>query len=207
MWLEQPVLLYICRLMPAWVSPDILTTVGFAGSIMVALGFIVAKVNVAYLFISVAGFFVQWFGDSLDGRLAYYRHTPRKWYGFALDVCVDWVSIALITFGLFYFLPSAYRFLAFTLMITYGWSMMMALLKFKITNQYAIDIGYFGPTELRIAICMGLLIEIMWPGSLMVFAIIVNVLLVFINLKDFYWLLQAGNLRDKLEKNKAALED
>jgi len=54
---------------------------------------------------------------------------------------------------------------------------------------------------------MGLLIEIMWPGSLMVFAIIVNVLLVFINLKDFYWLLQAGNLRDKLEKNKAALED
>ena len=79
--------------MPQWVTPNILTAIGFAGSIMVALGLWYAQSNPLFLFFSVFGFAVQWFGDSLDGRLAYWRNIPRKWYGWALDISVDWISI------------------------------------------------------------------------------------------------------------------
>jgi hypothetical protein len=40
---------------------------------------------------------IQWFGDSLDGRIAYYRNTPRKWYGWLLDMNLDWISTAMMT--------------------------------------------------------------------------------------------------------------
>ena len=42
---------------------------------------------------------INWFGDSLDGRLAYYRNKPRKWYGFSLDITVDWFTTLLIGAG------------------------------------------------------------------------------------------------------------
>src|SRR5690606_25118278 len=74
--IEQPVLLFLCRIMPRWVSPDMLTGIGLLGSVIVMLGFILAKDNSANLLISVFGFAVQWVGDSLDGRIAVYRNIP-----------------------------------------------------------------------------------------------------------------------------------
>jgi phosphatidylserine synthase len=47
------------------------------------------------------GFAINWFGDSLDGRIAYYRNTPRKWYGFALDCIMDWLSLVYEPWFLF----------------------------------------------------------------------------------------------------------
>src|SRR3954470_22587468 len=83
--IEQPTLIFLCRILPRWVSPNMLTLIGFLGSVIVLFGFYLARSNVYYLALSIGGLAIQWFGDSLDGRIAYYRNITRKWYGFALD--------------------------------------------------------------------------------------------------------------------------
>lgn len=200
--LEQPVLVFLCRIMPLWVTSDILTAVGFIGSGLVALGFVLAKTNHYYLIFAIGGFAVQWFGDSLDGRLAYYRNTPRKWYGFSLDICMDWLSIMLIGIGFYYFLPASTKLLAFLTVSMYGWAILLALLKYKITGDYVVDTGLFGPTEFRVSLCLVMLAEVLLPGTLTICVAVVNLLLFFINSINLHKLLQLGNLRDQQENGK-----
>ncbi len=200
--LEQPALVFLCSIMPNWVTSDILTLIGFLGSAIVALSFALAKANHYYLILSIAGFSVQWFGDSLDGRLAYYRNSPRKWYGFSLDICIDWLSTILIGLGFYYFLPDTYKLLAFGFVTIYGWAMLLALLKYRVTDTYAVDTGLFGPTEFRVTLCLVLVIELLIPNALTVAAIIVIVLLAITCIANFYSLLQSGNARDKRENGK-----
>jgi hypothetical protein len=197
--LEQPALAFLCAVMPGWVTSDMLTFMGFLGSGIVAAGFVLAKADTNYLLLAVAGFAVQWFGDSLDGRLAYYRNSPRKWYGFSLDICIDWLSTILIGLGFYYFLPGSYKLLAFGFVMLYGWAMLLALLKYRVTDVYAVDTGRFGPTEFRIALCLVLLAELMLPGALIVAGVVVILLLSITCATNFYWLLQSGNIRDKKE--------
>ena len=201
--LEQPTIAFLCSIMPGWVTSDLLTFVGFLGSGIIAAGFVLAKSDTNYLLVAIAGFVIQWFGDSLDGRLAYYRNSPRKWYGFSLDICIDWLSTILIGLGFYYFLPDAYKLLAFGFVTLYGWAMLLALLKYRVTDVYAVDTGRFGPTEFRIALCLVLLAELILPGALIVAGGIVIILLSITCATTFYSLLQAGNARDKTENAKS----
>lgn len=181
-----------------------LTALGFLGSCLALAGFLLAKGDVRYLLISIVGFAVQWFGDSLDGRIAYYRNIPRKWYGFSLDLCMDWISTVLIGLGFYYFLPDNAKILAFTYVTIYGWAIIITIIKFKINDSYTIDTGYFGPTEFRIGICVVLLFEILFPGTLNVFAGVVNCILLVVSILKFKELLQLGNARDKDEKRSVS---
>jgi hypothetical protein len=196
---EQKTIEFLCGIMPSWVSSDLLTFIGFLGSIIVSYGLYLGDTDSIYLIISVFGFVVQWFGDSLDGRLAYFRKTPRKWYGWALDITVDWISIGIIGAGFYYFFDS-YAYIAFLFVFTYGWSMINSLLRYKITNSYQIDSNYFGPTELRIIICFFILLEIYIPGVLWYFGVAGSGILAIFNIKDLSLVLEAGNAKDALEK-------
>jgi phosphatidylglycerophosphate synthase len=197
---EQFMLAHLCRLMPEWVSPNMLTTIGMVGSFIVFAGFILGKEDTSWLALSIFGFAVQWFGDSLDGRIAYYRNIPRKWYGFSLDMSMDWLATIIIGVGFYFFLEENIRVLAFTFVTAYGWTMIIALMKYRITGNYEIDAGVFGPTELRVAICLVLLSGIFWKETLTVFAIVVNIVLYIINIVDFNKLLRLANERDESER-------
>ena len=200
--IEQEAILFFCEVMPSWVTPDMLTFVALLGSLTVFMGFWLARTDPNFLLVSIAGFAIQWFGDSLDGRLAYFRKTPRKWYGFSLDLSMDWISTILMGLGFYFYLPADFRIFVFVFVTAYGWSMILTLLKYKITDSYSIDNVYLGPTEVRIVLCMVLLAEIVCPGSIQIFAVMVNVILIIIDLIMFYQLLQAGNKRDRLENGK-----
>jgi hypothetical protein len=197
--IEQKTIEYLCSIMPGWMTSDILTLIGFFGSILIAVGLIAAKTDKIWLTISIAGFAIQWFGDSLDGRLAYWRNIPRKWYGWALDITVDWLSIGIIGFG-FYFYFDIYKFISFIFIFAYGWSMINALLRYKITDTYTIDTNLMGPTELRIIICIFLIIEYFVPYTLIAFGLGGSLILSYFNSSDLINILKEGNKRDALEK-------
>lgn len=199
---EQATIAFLCRWLPSWVSSDMLTFIGFLGSVIVFAGFFFAKADNNYLALSILGFAIQWFGDSLDGRIAYYRNIPRKWYGFSLDMSMDWISTILIGLGFYFYLDESYKILAFTFVTAYAWTMLLALLKYKITGNYAIDSGLFGPTELRIGICLVLLGAIFYPTTITVFAVVINLFVYALNCIDFYKVLQLGNARDREENAK-----
>jgi phosphatidylglycerophosphate synthase len=195
--IEQPTILFLCRLTPRFITPDMLTAIGMLGTGLVLAGFILAINNKYFLFLSIFGFAVNWLGDSLDGRIAYFRNIPRKWYGFALDAVMDWLSLVLMSIGYYLYIESDYKILVFTFCSMYGWATIIAQIRYRITDKYTIDAGLLGPTETRVIICGVILAEIFFGGSIRIFSVAVNILLLLINIIDTYKLVQLGDQKDK----------
>ena len=70
---ERRLLNWLCARLPAWVTPDQLTLLGFAGALMVTSGYLLSWLGSGWLALSLVGYVVNWFGDSLDGSLARWR--------------------------------------------------------------------------------------------------------------------------------------
>jgi len=197
---EQKAIAFLVTKIPEWISSDLLTLIGVLGNIIVSASFLLAKYyNRIYLLIGIQGFFVSWLGYSLDGRIAYYRNKPRKWYGFTLDFTMDWIGIVLIGLSFIIFLDNSWKILGYLFVTLYGWEMMTALMRYKVTGKYSIDSGIFGPTEVRIIISIILIIEVIFNRSIIFFAIIANVGLLIASIMDFIKLLKSADSRDKQE--------
>lgn len=81
---EQKTIAFLVQYVPSFISSDMLTAIGLVGNLILGLSFILgAFLSPYFLLLGIIGSFINWYGDSLDGRLAYYRNTPRKWYGFS----------------------------------------------------------------------------------------------------------------------------
>ena len=207
---EQKSIAYLVQKIPSWISSDGLTAIGSFGNLMVAASFAMgAYINRYWLLISLIGFAINWFGDSLDGRLAYYRRTPRKWYGFSLDVTVDWIGTILIGLGFSIYAPGAWKYTGFLFVVLYGWEMITAQLRYKIGGQYSIDSGIFGPTEVRIILGAFITIEVFIPGTIQYLASAACLFILISNVFETRKLLLLADLRDaedrrlKEAKNKA----
>lgn len=198
---EQAVIYFLVKRIPAFITPNILSAIGLSGSLVVLLSFILgAYANNYYLLLGIVGLAVNWLGDSLDGRVAYFRNIPRKWYGFSLDIIMDWLSIASIGLGYIVYAKETYELLAFTFVVLYGWGMIISQLRYKITDKYTIDSGIVGPTELRLVVSLIFLLEVLIPGTFKYCIGAICITLFIINLIDTNKLLVLGDLRDKKEK-------
>ena len=198
---EQQLISTLVEKVPQAVTSNMLTIIGFAGSLIVLTCFILATyLHSAYLLIGIPGLIINWIGDSLDGRLAYYRNIPRKWYGFALDIIMDWASIVLTGFGYIIYAEGNAEIPGFLFVVLYGWAMIISQLRYKITGEYTIDSGLVGPTELRVIISAILIMEVLLKGSIIYSATLISFILFIINLVDTSKLLKAGDLRDNKER-------
>ncbi|WP_270088314.1 CDP-alcohol phosphatidyltransferase family protein [Sphingobacterium sp. SYP-B4668] len=198
---EQKLITYLVPKVPSWISSDMLTGIGTFGSALVLVAFILARfVSVEYLLIGVLGFVINWFGDSLDGRLAFYRNKSRRWYGFSLDIIMDWISTVLIGFGYIIYAKGIFEVIGYVLVACYGWSMIISQLRYKVTDKYTIDAGIVGPTEIRVIISLVLVLEVVFPGVINYLVAAICAILFFINIKDTGLLLKMGDERDEEEK-------
>ena len=203
---ELQLLAYLVQRIPLWMTSNMLTGIGLAGSFITAGSFVLATYfQREWLLVGIVGFIINWFGDSLDGRLAYYRNRPRKWYGFSLDFVVDWLTNILIGCGYIIYAKSHGELVGFGFVVLYGWAMIMALLRYKLTNQYTIDSGIFGPTEVRIILCLILVLEVIVPDTIVYSGIAACLVLFIFNIKDFRKLLRIADQCDKEEKKAAQL--
>jgi hypothetical protein len=201
---EHRLVQYLCSRLPQWVTSDMLTAFGFFGSLVICAGLWLGESNRLFLLLAISGLAIHWFGDSLDGRLAYYRNRPRKWYGWALDINVDWTSACVIGLGFYLYLP-VYKITAALFVVVYGGAMIIALLRYKITNKYEIDSFHFGPTELRLLLAVVLLAEIFRPDTLLQFSVAGSLLLIILNLFELGRLLRLGDEKDRAEKSSQAV--
>ncbi len=198
---EQKALAFFVQRIPEYISSDMLTAIGFMGSILTASSFILAAyINIYFLLLGVLGLAINWFGDSLDGRVAYYRKTPRKWYGFSLDITVDWLTDILIGIGYMIYVGSPWYLIGYGFIVMYGWEMITTLLRYKITDKYSIDSGLFGPTEVRIFISLILVLEVFAEGSIIYSGGIICIMLFIANINDTRNLLRLADSQDITEK-------
>lgn len=200
---EQRLIAFLVPRIPKNITSNTLTTIGFLGSLITFSSFVLATyVSVYMLFFGVLGFAINWFGDSLDGRIAYYRHTPRKWYGFSLDITVDWITTILIGLGFIVYVKNEADLLGFFFVVMYGWEMLTTLLRYKILDKYAIDSGILGPTEVRIILSLIMVLEVFVRGSIVYMVSLACVILFISNIIETRKLLIAADNRDIEEKTE-----
>ena len=168
---EQKLLSKLVQIVPPWISSDMLTFIGFLGTLIIFLSFFLAAyLHRSFLLMAIPGLIINWMGDSLDGRIAFYRNKIRKWYGFSLDLTTDWINTIIMGWGFMIYVEGIWEMVGFAFVVLYGWAIIITLIRYKITGDYFIDSGLFGPTEVRILICIIVLTEVMIKGSIVYFS-------------------------------------
>jgi phosphatidylglycerophosphate synthase len=149
--LERPALQFFSKHTPAWATPDTMTIIGVIGAVMIMVGYILTRYNMAWLWLSSFGFFVNWFGDSMDGTLARYRKIERPNYGYYVDHIVDVFNQFLMILGLG--ISPLVRF-DIAMLALIGYMMMEAhvFLRTYVDDVFKISYGKLGPTEVRVLI-------------------------------------------------------
>lgn len=146
--LERPALNWLAAHMPAWVTPDILTTIGVLGALLIAVSYALSSYDRNFLWLASFGFIVNWFGDSLDGTLARYRHIERPVFGFFIDHVLDACSGTMIFFGLGLTPYVSFNIACLTL-IAYLLLSVLVFVRTSVAGIFKISYGKLGPTEIR----------------------------------------------------------
>jgi len=154
--LERPALQWLAAHMPAWVNSDTLTVIGILGSLLTLVSFIIVgrtggPLRNYWVLIACLGFVINWFGDSLDGTLARYRHLSRPNYGYYTDHAIDGITSLLIFAGIG--LSGIARF-DVAMVALCGWLLLMVqvYLKTHATGVFEMTSIKLGPTELRLIV-------------------------------------------------------
>lgn len=154
---ERRLLNWICPRLPAWVTPDQLTLFALAGAVLVFAGYLASSLDRDWLWLSVAGYVIHWFGDSLDGSLARFRAIERPRYGYFVDHSADALGALFIVGGLG---VSPYVRFDISLVALAGYYLLAihAFLSARVIGELKLSHIAAGPTELRL-ILIGLTVS------------------------------------------------
>jgi archaetidylinositol phosphate synthase len=98
--LERRALIWLAGRLPAGVSSDHLTVVGFLALLGAGVSYWYGRYSPAGLMLVIPFLILNWFGDSLDGTLARVRNRQRPRYGFYVDHVLDACGSVFIFAGL-----------------------------------------------------------------------------------------------------------
>ena len=151
--LERKLLVWLAARQPKWVNSDMMTFLGSFGAFLIGLGYALTSFNVNFLWLSTFGLLVNWYGDSLDGTLARYRHKQRPVYGYYLDHTMDVVNEAMMFFGAgmapFFDMRLTLSAFVLYLLLTINVSMNAHL-----RGEFKLTYFKLAPTEFRIVIAL-----------------------------------------------------
>lgn len=208
-FIEKPALNWLAKNLPDYFTPDVLTALGLIGSFFTGLGYALSFHSDYYLWLASFGLFVNWFGDSLDGTVARFRHIERPKYGFFIDHTLDSVSMVMIGIGVGL---SPYARFDFVLLALVSYLLMSILVYIKTFVHGVFKISYFGlgPTEVRLFIVLvNTIVFYFGAGNFFLLGFDVTVLdiaaaLFAIVLFIFFFssILMEGKLLKKIDENK-----
>ena len=149
--LERPALQWLAGHLPAWVTPDLMTVTGIAGALLIAVSYALTQFHPAFLWLASLGFVINWFGDSLDGTLARYRHIERPKYGFFIDHITDVLTEIIIVLGLG-LTPYVTFSVACLACIAYITMSVLVYVRMNVMGEFKISYNKLGPTEVRVIV-------------------------------------------------------
>jgi len=208
-FIEKPALNWLAKNLPDYFTPDVLTALGLIGSFFTGLGYALSFHSDYYLWLASFGLFVNWFGDSLDGTVARFRHIERPKYGFFIDHTLDSASMVMIGIGVGL---SPYARFDFVLLALVSYLLMSIMVYIKTFVHGVFKISYFGlgPTEVRLFIVLvNTIVFYFGAGNFFLLGFDVTVLdiaaaLFAIVLFIFFFssILMEGKLLKKIDENK-----
>jgi len=148
---EKPLLVWLARRLPRWVTPDHLTAFGLLGAAIAFGAYLCSGRNLQFLWLADLGIAINWLGDSLDGTVARIRREEREKYGFFVDHSTDLLSQLFIGLGVG--LTPFVRFdIACLGVIAYLVLVAYMLIRERAVGAMQISFGLVGPTEVRLGI-------------------------------------------------------
>ncbi len=151
--LERPALQWLAAHAPAWMTPDVLTGIGILGALLIFASYVLSGSDKNFLWLVNLGFFINWFGDSLDGTVARYRKIERPKFGFFIDHTTDAFSQLFVVLGLGL---SPYVRFEFAALALIGYLLMSVYVYVDtfVSGVFKISYGKLGPTEVRAIIVL-----------------------------------------------------
>ncbi len=149
MFVERPLLGALVKRMPAWINSDMLTGFGVFGAVVIFFSYWLCRFHKGFLWAATLGFIIHYFGDSLDGTLARYRHRERPHYGYFIDHTTDTFSMIMVFMGIGL---SPYCKLSTGLLALVGYLCLsiMVYIRTSLEGVFEISFSKIGPTEMRI---------------------------------------------------------
>lgn len=151
--LEHKALIWLAARQPKWVNSDMLTAVGTFGAFLIGLGYALTKYDVNFLWLSTFGLLVNWYGDSLDGNLARYRHKQRPVYGYYVDHTMDVINESMMFFGAG-MAPFFDMRLTLSAFVLYLLMTLNVSINAHLKNEFKLTYLSLGPTEFRLIIAI-----------------------------------------------------
>ena len=164
---ERRLLTWLAARMPPSVTPDRLTSVGFLGGVIVGGSYALSTFDINWLWVAVSGYFINWFGDSLDGSLARFRKIERPSFGYFIDHSTDALGnmVMLVGLGLSPYLRldvALFGLAAYLLLSIH------TFLAARVIGEFRLSYMAGGPTELRIMlIAMTVCMYVVGPGAVL----------------------------------------
>jgi phosphatidylglycerophosphate synthase len=146
---EKKILVFLAERMPARVTSDMLTAVGFIGALIIATGYALSNRDLNWLWLASFGFVVNWFGDSLDGTLARVRNARRETYGFFIDHNVDVINECLMFMGVG-LSPLVNMTFMMGVLVAYLMLSVYVYIDCYLKGEHRLTYGGLGPTEFRL---------------------------------------------------------
>ena len=147
--LERPALRWLAAHQPAWAMPDHMTIIGVVGAVMTMLGYGLSQIDRNFLWMAMLGFVINWYGDSLDGTLARYRHVERPRYGYYIDHTMDAVCQIMVFVGLGAS-PYIDMRVALVCLVAYMLLSVLVYVRTYAVGEFQLSYGKLGPTEVRV---------------------------------------------------------
>lgn len=159
---EKRALVWMAARVPRPVNSDHLSALGLGAMAAAGASFALARFEPLALWGVVAGLFLNWLGDSLDGTLARVRNQQRPRYGYYVDHVIDILGASVLLGGLAlsgFMTP----IVALGLLVVYLLVSAEVYLATHARGVFTMAFLGFGPTELRIVLAIGTLVLFRGP--------------------------------------------
>ncbi|MBP5381558.1 MAG: CDP-alcohol phosphatidyltransferase family protein [Bacteroidaceae bacterium] len=160
---EKKFLLWMADRLPLWVSSDMMTWLGVFGAMLCGIGFVLTHLSIYWLWLSIVGLFINWYGDSLDGTIARVRNQQRPLYGYYLDHNVDIICEFFVFVGLG-LSPLLHLSIALLSYVAYLSLTVYVSINAHLKNEFKLTYGKMGPTEIRLVIVIVCLLFMYIPA-------------------------------------------
>jgi archaetidylinositol phosphate synthase len=164
---EKRALIHVAEHLPAWVNSDHLTGLGFVSLLLAGGAYWYGSREPRALLLVVVFLALNWFGDSLDGTLARVRNRQRPRYGFYVDHILDALGMTALMSGLALSGFISHGVAAVFLIVYLLLSVEVFLTTYTI-GTFHLSHWSFGPTELRILLCIGNIV-VQWRPRVVLF--------------------------------------
>jgi archaetidylinositol phosphate synthase len=160
---EKRALRWLAERTPEAVNSDHLTVLGAIAMLLAGASYVLTPFNRCGLLLACVFLGLNWLGDSLDGTLARFRNRQRPRYGFYVDHVIDCFGVTAL-FGGMGVSGIVQPMIAVWMLVAYLLLSSEIFLATYALGRFVMSHFWFGPTELRILLCIGNLYVFIHPS-------------------------------------------